>query len=126
METFDISQFNSFREDNRLEAKKAIGGLPNSLWETYSAFANCYGGVILLGIAEKADGSLYTTGLRDAAAIKKNFWNTVNNRAKVSCNLLIDRNVETYELRGDVILAIHVPRARREQRPVYINNDISN
>ena len=37
------------KEDNRREVKKARGGLPVSLWDTYSSFANCYGGVIILG-----------------------------------------------------------------------------
>ena len=54
--TFDLSQFDKYREDNRREVKKANGGLPISLWDTYSAFANCYGGVIILGVAENNDG----------------------------------------------------------------------
>ena len=39
-DTFDIAQFDEYREDNRRELKKANGGLPNSLWDTYSALAN--------------------------------------------------------------------------------------
>ena len=51
---FDISKFDSYKEDNRREVKKANGGLPVSLWDTYSAFANCYGGVIILGVDRKS------------------------------------------------------------------------
>lgn len=58
---FDISKFDSYKEDNRREVKKANGGLSVSLWDTYSAFANCYGGVIILGVAENNDGTWRTT-----------------------------------------------------------------
>ena len=124
---FDISKFDSYREDNRCEVKKAGGGLPHSLWDTYSAFANCYGGVIILGAKENADGSWESTGLTDEIKLKKDFWNVVNDRMKVSVNLLTDRDMETFIMdNGDVILVIHVPAAKREQKPVYINNDIFN
>ena len=126
MEIFDIHKFDKYREDNRREVKKAKGGLPNSIWETYSSMANCYGGVIILGAAENSMGGFYTTGLQDAAKIKKIFWDTINNRTKVSVNLLMDDDVKTYDMDGDLIMVIHVPRAKREQRPVYINNDIWN
>lgn len=47
-EIFDINLFDSYKEDNRREVKKARDGLPVSLWDTYSAFANCYGGVMIV------------------------------------------------------------------------------
>ena len=87
-EKFDLTKFDLYREDNRREVKKAAGGLPVSLWDTYSAFANCYGGVIILGVKENKDGSWQTTGLQNTAKLLKDFWDTANNSKKVSINLL--------------------------------------
>ena len=123
-EKFDLTKFDLYREDNRREVKKAAGGLPVSLWDTYSAFANCYGGVIILGVKENKDGSWQTTGLQNTAKLLKDFWDTANNSKKVSINLLKEDDVETFIHEGDVIMVIHVPAARREQKPVYINDDI--
>ena len=35
-----------------LECKKAQSNVPVDVWKTYSAFANTYGGLILLGVHE--------------------------------------------------------------------------
>jgi predicted HTH transcriptional regulator len=123
---FDLSQFDSYKEDNRREVKKAKGGLPVSLWDSYSAFANCYGGVIILGVAENKDGSWRTTGLdiADKGKLIKQFWDTINNRKKVNLNLLREDDVETYEVGEDLIIVIYVPMAKREQKPIYINDDL--
>lgn len=126
METFDIVKLASYRENNRIEAKAAKGGLPRSMWETYSAFANTYGGVILLGVKEREDGTFETVGLTpvEAEHLRQDFWNTVSNRSKVSAVLPIESEVEVLEADGGMVLAIHVPRAPRDERPVYINNDL--
>ena len=112
--TFDLSQFDEYREDNRREVKKANGGLPISLWDTYSAFANCYGGVIILGVKEEKDGSWKTTGLQNAPKLRKEFWDAINNPKKVNINVLSEDDMETYEVGEDVILVIYVPMAKRE------------
>ena len=58
----------------------------------------------------------------------KIFWDTINNPKKVNLNLLTDDDIETYTMgeRKDVIMVIYVPMAKREQKPIYINNDIFN
>ena len=125
-ELFEMAKFDSYKEDNRREVKRAEGGLPNSLWDIYSAFANCYGGVIILGVKEDKSGNWHTTGLKNAAKLKKDFWDTINNRKKVSINLLKDDDVETFSIAGadDGLMVIWVPSAKREQKPVYINDDL--
>lgn len=100
---FELSKFNEYREDNRREVKKARKGLPDSLWSTYSAFANCYGGVIILGVEENADGSWSTTGLQGEGKLQKDFWNNINNPQKVSHNLLTEQDVRTYQLGEDTM-----------------------
>lgn len=86
------------------------------MWETYSAFANTYGGVILLGVKEREDGTFETVGLTpvEAEHLRQDFWNTVSNRSKVSAVLPIESEVEVLEADGGMVLAIHVPRAPRD------------
>jgi len=123
MQNFDVNKIQCYREGNRLEVKKAADKLPNSIWETYSAFANTDGGVILLGISEFDDKSFEITGVNDTNRIVADFWNTVNNLEKVSCNILTDKCIEIKNIDGKDIIIIDVPRAERSQKPVYLGKD---
>lgn len=119
----DFSNIQKYRENNRIEAKKALGGLPRSIWETYSAFANTLGGVILLGVEEYADKSLHPVNLPDPEGMVRDFWNAINNPSKASINILTGRNVQIVEIEGNRIIEITVPRAERGVKPVYIDGN---
>lgn len=106
-------------ETDDLEFKSARGGLPGSLWESYSGMANTRGGVILLGVEDDRRVS----GIRDISAIRKNFWDTINNRGKVSLNLLNAEDLQEVLHPKGIILAIRVPRATRYQGPVFIGQN---
>lgn len=117
----DYSCVEQYRENNRIEAKKALGGLPLSIWETYSAFANTIGGVILLGVEEWKDKSLHTVDLPDPEGMVSEFWELVNDPKIASANILSPEDVTIEVVNGDHIIAVCVPAAAN--RPVYINGD---
>ena len=111
-------------EDHERECKLAEGGLPESIWETYASFANTDGGTILLGVKEHKD-SFTVNGLTDRqiAKYKKNFWSVLNDRNKISKNILLNHHVKVVECEGKKLLEIDVPAADRHDKPVYIGTD---
>ena len=109
-------------EDKDWEFKSAKGGLAGSLWETYSAMANTDGGVIVLGVKED-DGDFEVHGLDDPARTEKDFWSTINNRGKVSANLLTNSDVRIVPVGGKPVLVVQVPRASRRQRPIFVGQN---
>lgn len=73
-------------EHSELECKLAKGGLPKDVWETYSAFANTKGGIILLGIEENNGVFSPVKGV-DVVKLQKAFWDHINSK-QVSVNIL--------------------------------------
>ena len=122
----DFNRLEQYRENNRIEAKKALGGLPKSIWETYSAFANTLGGVILLGVIETADKTFDSVNLPDPDSLIREFWRIINDPLKISVNILAEKDVYVEEVDGDRIIVIKVPRADRADKPVYVDNDPRN
>jgi len=118
----------SKREAHDFEAKSAQGRygegtVPDSVWETYAAMANTDGGYIVLGAEEQSDGSLAFTGIGDADALQSEFWDAINNPEVVNENILRNQDVEVVQIDGKDILLIHVPRAKRRRRPVFLGEN---
>ena len=114
-------------ESSYLEGKSAKGGFPDSFWESYSAFANSDGGVIVLGVEEDKNGKLFVKdGLKDASKMKDTFWKLVNNRQKISHNIVLEKGVYILDADSKQILVVEIPRAERTVRPVYKGTDPRN
>jgi predicted HTH transcriptional regulator len=120
----DLEKIIASGEHYKLEAKKAEKGIPDSLWETYSAFANTDGGVILLGVSEE-NNTLKINGVAEATRKIKNIWDTLNDRNKIGVNIMLERHIYIQRLDGKDIIVMEIPRADRRDKPVYINNDLN-
>ncbi|MBU3058692.1 AlbA family DNA-binding domain-containing protein [Pseudomonas indica] len=122
---YSLDDLSLLVETVELECKLAQGQdgkgeVPKDFWTTYSAFANTHGGVVLLGVREK-DGQFSVAGLSNVEKVRTDLFNTLNNPAKVSINLLTDDDVVVRELEGKRILEVRVPAASRKQKPVFLN-----
>ncbi len=120
----DFAHIEDYKENNRIEAKKAVGGLPHSIWETYSAFANTLGGIILLGVEEYRDKTFHPVKLPDPEQLVEDFWELLCDTKKVNLNILSENDVTIEEVEGKHIVAIRVPRAPRYLRPIYIDGNV--
>ena len=120
----NIKQQIGLPENAVIEYKSAKGGLPASLWETYSSFANSNGGIIVLGVKEK-NGLLTPDNLTEEQlnVYKKNFCDMVHNRAKVSATIVSENDVTIEKWQDSSILVINVPRAQYTDRPVFLNHN---
>ncbi len=117
----------ALQENYEVECKLASGKdgkgeLPKSFWETYSAFANSYGGYIVLGLKER-NRVFDMVGLQNPKKLRDELWDLVNNEQKVSANLLQEKNILELNVNGKVVLCAHIPRASRKARSVFIRGN---
>ena len=115
-------------EHSTLEMKKCKKSVPDSVWETYSAFANTRGGVILLGVYENKEKPFperfEVTGVMDSNKVVTDFFNQLHNPQKVNRSVLVDSDVRIVEVDGKDVIYINVPEADYRQKPIYINQKL--
>ncbi|MGN1247654.1 MAG: helix-turn-helix domain-containing protein, partial [Paludibacteraceae bacterium] len=112
-------------ENCEVEFKSARGGFPKSFWETFSAFANTNGGIIMLGVREK-EQTFIPDGLTEieVSSLRKIFWDTAHNRSKVSHPLLTEKDIYSVACTSDsYVLVFHIPRAEYTVRPLYLTEN---
>lgn len=124
----NINELLAQGENLTLELKLAAKGLPNSIWETYSAFANTIGGTIILGVQENQNCAnknerCVIIGVNNVENLFRDFWNTINNPSKISKNLLTNEDVQVVDVEEKKLIVISVPQADFSLRPVYVNGN---
>lgn len=103
-----------------IEAKAVAGGLPNSLDETLSAFANMpEGGLILLGVSER-EGGIQVTGVADPQALMQQLGSKARQRLHPPVQL---GAMEIQEVEGRNVVACIVPPQDPSLRPFRVGRN---
>ena len=127
MSITSIADLELLRESVDLECKLAAGrdgrgAVPEDFWPTYSSFANTEGGVVVLGVRDRGEKFLLE-GVVDVPKVRKELFDALNNRQKVSVNLLSDPDVQEVTIDGRTLIVIEIPRAKRTQQPVHLTTN---
>lgn len=123
MEKSAIDLVQKFRESSELEFKKAENNLPSSFWETYSAFCNTQGGIVILGIEEKKDKNVIV-GVKDPNKMIDDLWNMVSNKTKVSYSVLKNNDIHSYKIEDKIIIIVEIREAPDDKKPVFLHDNM--
>jgi ATP-dependent DNA helicase RecG len=97
-----------------VEAKRAAGGVPESLASTLAALANARGGLVILGLDERQ--GFAATGVPDAAATR----NAVVSTAREKLTPPAAMSVEVVPFEGVNLVIAEVEPLPPAQRPCYV------
>ena len=108
-------------EWNDVEFKRAQRGVPDSAYETVSAFSNTEGGRLVFGIRDRA-GGYEIVGVLEVDRVQNDFLSVLRSGQKL--NRVIAVAERLIEDDGRTLLVFHIPEARRQDKPIYLGGDI--
>ena len=108
-------------EWNDVEFKRAQRGVPESAYETVSAFSNTEGGWLVFGIRDSV-GGYEIVGVLEVDKVQNDFLSVLRSGQKLNRVIAVDERL--IEAEGKALLIFHVPEARRQDKPIYLDRDI--
>ena len=108
-------------EWNDVEFKRAQRGVPDSAYETVSAFSNTEGGWLVFGIRD-GTGGYEVVGVPEVDKVQNEFLSVLRSGQKL--NRVVAADERLIEDDGRALLVFHIPEARRQDKPVYLGGDI--
>lgn len=110
-------------EGKKIEYKKNTSKLSRDIWETISAFENCDGGIIILGIDQEFDSKGNTInhilGVTGVHQILDDFWSTLDET--ISYSTISNNDVNIFNIENKHLIEISVKSAPDAQKPIYAN-----
>ncbi|MCZ7665641.1 MAG: putative DNA binding domain-containing protein [Thermoleophilia bacterium] len=108
-------------EWNDAEFKRAQRGVPENAYETVSAFANTAGGWLVFGVEDVDDG-FEVVGVLEVDTVQNDFLSALRTGQKL--NRVVRSRESLHDCDGRQVLVFYVPEASRQEKPVYLGNDI--
>ena len=104
-----------------IEFKAAQKDVPQSAYRTVSAFSNTDGGWLVFGVRDSG-GAFEVIGVLDVDKVQNDFLSVLRSGQKL--NRIVAAEERLVEDSGNALLIFHIPEARRQDKPVYLNGDI--
>ena len=101
-------------EWNDLELKESQIKVPDSAYESVSAFLNTEGGHIILGV----DDDKNIVGVRDVDKIQGDFIGELHNPERFGAQVPFEEYLRQHEDKN--VLVFYIPEANRKDKPVYV------
>lgn len=98
------------------EVKAAKSELPKNIWETVSAFSNCSGGWIVLGVKQFGK-SFEVSGVDNIEKLEQDFFGTLRSK---KFNVPLFATLHRYEIDSKNIIAFYLSSS--EVKPVYFGS----